>query len=802
MLRTWLILVAATGAAGAAGGWQQSQPTTDVVRIRNLKTLCVIYRGDPAADNHMDDHAVEMARNGAELGRLFYFRNSGARLNCELHWLVIDAPPPPTEGPTMNNIDADLRRRGVQPGVYDGVFVTGIGLAGNWGGFTILDGTAACFGGHGDRAGLTWYPQDEPDTAYGTAWNFAHEYQHAIDLVTAQNAGRKDLLHAHPYTDRNEPFFKGFYQGGEHWDWIACTFREFDGWLDLKGVTDTILECADADGDGMPDADERLPLDEQRFGSDASKKDTDGDGLDDLAEFTADRYAGSDPTKADTDGDGRNDGEDRYPVIPIAAEVPYRIPGETPEWQALIEGAFARNDEGGLVGAAVAWNEKALYFRFAAKRRFTVHAKIDGSADNGFWEGGDTYLLRFAADGLTFDGLGLTGPVPAANISAYSDRKAGVFFLEAMLPADLGQGVSKEINYGGKRDAADTVAGLTLTAGRPVGFNFIFEFEDGKRAVLTPHHTMYAATLVKPADAPEVVVLRAPKATADATPTVEVLAVRPGSLVTVSADGKPVGARFGPGAVQLTGLDQTGEITLTATAGDVQSEPATLTLDRTAAPPALSRDGGKLIADCEPGAHLELWWGVGGVPVAPLAGGTADKQGRVALPLDESLAASWRVTAYEGSRFEKQVYVDAWPKIDRNFQGGRPDDRLGGDDFSMTFDGYLMVEAAGVYRFELESDDGSRLYVNGELLINNWGHHGMTPRSASIKLDPGPNRLHIDYYELDGWAGVRLRYAPPGGEWTTDLPVRGVPKKLDEIELFARQIDPLGNTSGFAALKP
>jgi hypothetical protein len=803
MFVNWFTLAAALGVGVAPGhaAALRNEHAAGTMRVRSLKTLCVIYRGDPAAADHMDDHAVEMARSGAELGRLFYFRNSGARLNCELDWLVIDEAPPPTEGPTMDHIEADLRKRGVKPGAYDGLFVTGIGLAGNWGGFTVLDGTAGCFGGHGDRAGLTWYPQDDPDTAHGTAWNFAHEYQHAIDLVVAQSAGHTDLLHAHPYTDRNEPFFRGFYQGGEHWDWIACTFREFDAWLDLKGVTDTMLECADADGDGMPDDDERLPMDEKRFGSDPAKKDTDGDGLDDLAEFAADRYAGSDPNKPDTDGDGRSDGEDRYPVIPIAPEVPYRTAGTTPEWEALIEGAFVRNDEGGVVGAAVAWNEGALYFRFAAKRRFTVHAKIDGSADNGFWEGGDTYLLRFSAEGLTFDGLGMSGPVPGASVSAYSDRKAGVWYLEASLPAELGQGVSKEINYGGKRDAADTVSGLTLTAGRSVGFNFIFEFENGQRAVLTPHHTMYATTLTKPADATELVVLRAPRATADATPTVEVLAVRPGSLVTVTADRRIVGARFGPGKVHLTGLDENGSVTLTAAAGDVTSDVVTLLIDRAAAPPVMRREGEALIAECEPGASFELWWGVEGVPVAPLAGRTADREGRVSLPLSESLLAAWRVAAFEGSRFEKQVYVEAWPTIDRNFQGGRPDERLGGDDFSMTFDAYLMVETAGVYRFELDSDDGSRLYVNGELLINNWGHHGMTPRSASVKLDPGPNRLHVDYYELDGWAGVRLRYAPPGGEWTTELPVRSVPRALGGIELFGVQTDALGNRSAFASVR-
>ncbi len=97
------------------------------VRIKNLKTLCVVYRGDPAAENHMDDAAVASAKKGIELGRLFYFRNSGARLNCELHWMVVDEAPPNSDGPTMEHIEADLKRRGVKPRQFDGVFVTGSG---------------------------------------------------------------------------------------------------------------------------------------------------------------------------------------------------------------------------------------------------------------------------------------------------------------------------------------------------------------------------------------------------------------------------------------------------------------------------------------------------------------------------------------------------------------------------------------------------------------------------------------------------------------------------------------------------
>ena len=124
----------------------------------------------------------------------------------------------------MENIEAHLKQQGVRPGEYDGLFVTGVGLSGNFGGFIVLGAAGGCYGGHGVRGKLSWYPQDDPDVAYGTCWNFVHEFEHALDLVICEQSGRPDMLHDHPYVDRNEPHFKGFYHGGEHFDWSpsAC----------------------------------------------------------------------------------------------------------------------------------------------------------------------------------------------------------------------------------------------------------------------------------------------------------------------------------------------------------------------------------------------------------------------------------------------------------------------------------------------------------------------------------------------------------------------------------------------------
>ena len=217
-MRTLVVVTTSLLFAGGVIGYVAAVPARAAedagaprtMQVKNLKTLAVVYRGEPGTDKYMDDTVVTQIRNGFELGRLFYFRNSRARLNVEFEWLLVDIVAPDNAGPTYDHFVTDLRSRGVGPGQYDGMIVTGVGMAGNWGGFNVFDGTAACFGGGGQDGGLRSYPEDDPETGYGWAWIFVHEFQHAIDLVTCEQSNVK-MLHAHPYVDSSEVFFKGYY---------------------------------------------------------------------------------------------------------------------------------------------------------------------------------------------------------------------------------------------------------------------------------------------------------------------------------------------------------------------------------------------------------------------------------------------------------------------------------------------------------------------------------------------------------------------------------------------------------------
>lgn len=82
------------------------------------------------------------------------------------------------------------------------------------------------------------------------------------------------------------------------------------------------------------------------------------------------------------------------------------------------------------------------------------------------------------------------------------------------------------------------------------------------------------------------------------------------------------------------------------------------------------------------------------------------------------------------------------------------------EPFSVRWDGYLVLNRAGVYRFSLLSDDGTRLYFDDRLVIDNGGEHGLRQLTAEVPLDRGVHTLRLDYSQAGGQFGVELLWAP------------------------------------------
>lgn len=84
------------------------------------------------------------------------------------------------------------------------------------------------------------------------------------------------------------------------------------------------------------------------------------------------------------------------------------------------------------------------------------------------------------------------------------------------------------------------------------------------------------------------------------------------------------------------------------------------------------------------------------------------------------------------------------------------------DAFALRFTGSLQVSTSGKYTFYIASDDGSRFYLNDQLLIDNDGLHGMVEKSASVDLAAGYHRIVVTYFDNGGGDGLGVAWSGPG----------------------------------------
>ena len=108
------------------------------------------------------------------------------------------------------------------------------------------------------------------------------------------------------------------------------------------------------------------------------------------------------------------------------------------------------------------------------------------------------------------------------------------------------------------------------------------------------------------------------------------------------------------------------------------------------------------------------------------------------------------------------VFTRVDPAIDFDFSIAGPDTRIGRNDFSIRWTGTLTVTQSRKYKLSVSSDDGSRLSVDGKLLVDNWGAHGELALAGEIFLEAGrPYPLKLEYNQLGGDASVRLGWKDP-----------------------------------------
>jgi len=103
------------------------------------------------------------------------------------------------------------------------------------------------------------------------------------------------------------------------------------------------------------------------------------------------------------------------------------------------------------------------------------------------------------------------------------------------------------------------------------------------------------------------------------------------------------------------------------------------------------------------------------------------------------------------------------PSINFNWGSGAPDPQIGPDTFSIVWNASLNVLTEGDYTFRVLTDDGTRLYVDGNRVIDVWYNQGATYHSSpSVHLSSGFHPLKLEFYENYGLAVIRLEWDEGG----------------------------------------
>ncbi len=85
-------------------------------------------------------------------------------------------------------------------------------------------------------------------------------------------------------------------------------------------------------------------------------------------------------------------------------------------------------------------------------------------------------------------------------------------------------------------------------------------------------------------------------------------------------------------------------------------------------------------------------------------------------------------------------------------------------NMGLTLNGFLRIPVEGVYTIGLNSDDGSRMLLNGEEVIGNDGLHGSREIKAELALKAGLHLLEIEYFQDGVDAVLELWWSGPGIE--------------------------------------
>ena len=137
---------------------------------------------------------------------------------------------------------------------------------------------------------------------------------------------------------------------------------------------------------------------------------------------------------------------------------------------------------------------------------------------------------------------------------------------------------------------------------------------------------------------------------------------------------------------------------------------------------------------------------------------------RVSTPPPPPPAAVWRAEYFANAGLAGQpVVVRDEGAVNYNWGYGSPAAQVPVDQFSARWTQTLNL-APGRYRFSATSDDGVRVWVNNQLVIDAWFDRAVQTTTADVTVVGGATPVRIEYYENTLLAEMRFSYVQVSGQ--------------------------------------
>jgi outer membrane protein OmpA-like peptidoglycan-associated protein len=135
------------------------------------------------------------------------------------------------------------------------------------------------------------------------------------------------------------------------------------------------------------------------------------------------------------------------------------------------------------------------------------------------------------------------------------------------------------------------------------------------------------------------------------------------------------------------------------------------------------------------------------------------------LPKTPENGGTTKLKDFDNIPTQGSIYTDKWDIPERSFTEGFPGvtDRF--EWFAIDYQGSIYVPVAGTYGFRTESDDGSQLFLDDKLVVDNDGVHGMYDKSGTADLTQGDHKFRLRYFQGPAnQIGLQFYVTPPGAK--------------------------------------